>query len=102
MNTKLALFVIPVLAACSGTGSSLGPMKASATNYQNWSCHKLADEQMRLGIAIKAVSPEIQSASNFARSKVVQADRQREYEAVTKIMHSKKCSMPKQIVAWVS
>ncbi len=102
MNAKLAFFLIPVLAACSNTGSSLVSMQVSATNYQNWSCHKLADEQVRLSIAIKAVSPETQSANNFARSKVVRADRQRQYDAVTKVIHSKKCGIPKQIVAWMS
>jgi hypothetical protein len=101
MNTKLAFLLIPLLAACS-TGTALVQMRDSAANYQSWSCQKLVDEQMRLSIAIKAVQPETQSASNFARIKVVQADRQREYAAITKIIDSKKCGTPKQIVAWVS
>jgi hypothetical protein len=102
MDTKLAFLLIPVLGACSSTGTSRVSSKVSAAEYHYWSCEKLAEEQMRLSIVIKAVSPETQSSNNFARSKVVQADRQREYEAVTKTMHSKKCSMPRQIVARVS
>lgn len=102
MNTRLVFVFIPVLAACSSTGTNLASIKASAKDYQNWSCQKLADDQMRLGTAIKAVSPETQSASNFARAKVVQSVRQREYDAITKAIHSKKCGAPKQIVAWIS
>ena len=102
MNTKLALFLIPVFTACSSTGTSLVPMKPSAADYQNWSCQKLAEEHMRLSIALKAVSPETQSATNFSRSKVVAVDHQREYDAVTKIIQSKKCKLPSQIAARVS
>jgi hypothetical protein len=83
MNTKLAFLLIPILGACSGTGSSVVPMKVAAPEYENWSCQQLADEQMRLSVAMTIPNSP---------------DRQPEYDAITQTMNGKNCSGPKSIV----
>jgi hypothetical protein len=90
MTTKLAFLLIPVLAACSSS-SSVVPLTVSASEYQNWTCQQLADEQMRLSIATMVGSPE----SNAARS----ADERREYDAVTQTLDRQECGAPKPIIA---
>jgi hypothetical protein len=84
MDTKLVFLLMPMLAACSSTGSSVGLMKVAASEYENWSCNQLADEQRRLSIAMKVANVP---------------DRQGDYAAVTQAMDGKKCGGPKPIVA---
>jgi hypothetical protein len=94
MNTKLAVLLIPVLAACSSARSSAVSINVATSEYENWTCKMLADEQMRLSIAMTIGSPE---------SKAVRvADQRREYDSITQAMNKKECDGPTPIVAGIS
>jgi hypothetical protein len=93
MNTKLALLIIPLLAACS-TGQGVMPansITASALDYHHWTCQQLADEQMRLSIAMTLASPESGAgrSDNNMRNTIVE------------MMDSKRCGAPRPIIASV-
>jgi hypothetical protein len=94
MNTKLAVLLIPVLAACGSAGSRVVPLNVSAAEYANWTCQKLADEQMRLSIAMTVGSAEAETAHTL--------DQRREYDAISLTSTSRKCGTPKPIVAWIN
>jgi hypothetical protein len=94
MNRKLAFLVIPVLAACSSARPGVAPMDLATSEYQNWTCNELSDEQMRLSVATTMGSSE----TNAVRL----SDQRRGYDAITQEMNRKACGGPKPIIAGIS
>jgi hypothetical protein len=96
MNSKLTLLLIPLLAACS-TAHGVMPassLTVSALDYRHWTCQQLADEHMRLSIAMTLASPQ----SGTDRS----SDQRQMRTALVETMDSKRCGSPKPIIASVS
>jgi hypothetical protein len=93
MNTKLAFLLVPLLAACGNARSSVEAMKAPDLRYETLTCQQLADEQIRLSIAM-TVESETQTA-------VRAADQQHHHDAITKMINTG-CGVPTPIVASVN
>lgn len=89
MNSKLALLLIPALAACSSAHSGGTHLNSPAAKFANWPCQQLADERR----------PNTVSSLNQAISG---AHPQREHQPITQAMIGKECSGPRPIVVWAS
>ena len=96
MNTKLALLLIPLLAACSTVHGVIpaGSLAVSALDYQHWTCQQLADERMRLSIAMTLASP--QSGTHQS------GDQRQMRNTLVETMDSKRCRALRPIIASVS
>jgi hypothetical protein len=95
MNIKLALLLIPLLAACS-TAHGVIPassLTVSALDYHHTTCQQLADEQMRMSIAMTLASPGSEADQNY--------DQRHMRSAIVEAMDSKRCGTPRPIIASV-